>query len=145
MEQFRTFFKNKPFCSSFFLQSPSAFNDGNHLTRSKTWVGGGEVITQTLSGQLYMLQLIFFISVNFCFSSVLNSLAYITTPKNNGKIKINWNKKLTTTYTSPKFVEVTCHKHLILKINPFNFIYLYYGQSSAPQIYLVVTAHNGEI
>ena len=46
---------------------------------------------------------------------------------------------------SPKFVEVTCHKHLILKINPFNFIYLYYGQLSAPQIYLVVTAHNGEI
>ena len=40
---------------------------------------------------------LFFISVNFCFSFVLNSLAYITIPKNNGKIKINWNKKLTTT------------------------------------------------
>ena len=45
---------------------------------------------------VYMLQLIFFISVNFCFSFVLNSLAYITIPKNNGKMKINW-KKLTTT------------------------------------------------
>ena len=45
---------------------------------------------------MYMLQLIFFISVNFCFSFVLNSLAYITIPKNNGKMKINW-KKLTTT------------------------------------------------
>ena len=67
MEQFRTFFKNKPFCSSFFLQSPSAFNDGNHLTRSKTWVGGGEVITQTLSGQLYMLQLIFLFQLIFVF------------------------------------------------------------------------------
>ena len=37
---------------------------------------------------MYMLQLIFFISVNFCFSFVLNSLAYITIPKNNGKMKI---------------------------------------------------------
>ena len=37
---------------------------------------------------MYMLQLIFFISVNFCFSFVLNSLAYITMPKNNGKMKI---------------------------------------------------------
>ena len=42
---------------------------------------------------------LFFISVNFCFSFVSNSLTYITIPKNNhGKIKINWNKKLTTTY-----------------------------------------------
>ena len=45
----------------------------------------------------FMLWLIF-ISVNFCFSFVLNCLAYITIPKNNGKIKINWNKKLTTTF-----------------------------------------------
>ena len=45
---------------------------------------------------MYMLQLMFFISVNCCFSFVLNSLAYITIPKNNGKMKINW-KKLTTT------------------------------------------------
>ena len=37
---------------------------------------------------MYMMQLIFFISVNFCFSFVLNSLAYITMPKNNGKMKI---------------------------------------------------------
>ena len=42
-----------------FFQSPSAFNDGDHLTWSNNWVGGGEVITQTLSGQLYMLQFIF--------------------------------------------------------------------------------------
>ena len=43
---------------------------------------------------------LFFISVNFCFSFVLNSLTYITIPKNNhGKIEINWIKKLTTTYT----------------------------------------------
>ena len=41
----------------------------------------------------------FFISVNFGFPFVLNSLAYITIPQNNGKIKINCNKKLTTTYT----------------------------------------------
>ena len=31
----------------------------------------------------------FFISVNFWFSFVLNSLAYITIHRNNGKIKIN--------------------------------------------------------
>ena len=30
-----------------------------------------------------------FISDNFCFSFVSKSLAYITIPKNNGKIKIN--------------------------------------------------------
>ena len=29
------------------------------------------------------------VAVNFCFSFVLNSLAYIAIPKNNGKIKIN--------------------------------------------------------
>ena len=38
---------------------------------------------------MYLLQSFFFNSVNFCFSLVLNSLAYITIPKNNGKIKIN--------------------------------------------------------
>ena len=37
--------------------------------------------------------------VNFCFSFVWNSSAYITIPQNNRKIKINWDKKLTTTYT----------------------------------------------
>ena len=47
---------------------------------------------------MYMLQLIFFISVNFCFSFVLNSLAYITIPKNNGKMKINWKKLITTSF-----------------------------------------------
>ena len=40
---------------------------------------------------MYMLQLIFFISVNFCFSFFKNLLAYITIPKNNGKMKINYN------------------------------------------------------
>ena len=30
-----------------------------------------------------------YVAVNFCFSFVLNSLAYTTTPKNNEKIKIN--------------------------------------------------------
>ena len=41
---------------------------------------------------MYMLKLIFFlISVKFCFSFVLNSLTYITIPKSNGKIKINFN------------------------------------------------------
>ena len=30
-----------------------------------------------------------YVAVNFCFSFVLNSLANITIPKNNGKIKIN--------------------------------------------------------
>ena len=34
----------------------------------------------------------YFIPVNFWFSFVLNSLAYTTIPRNNGKIKINWNK-----------------------------------------------------
>ena len=47
---------------------------------------------------MYMLQLIFFISVNFCFSFVLNSLAYITIPKNNAKMKINWTKLTTTSF-----------------------------------------------
>ena len=42
---------------------------------------------------------LFFISVNFCFSFVSNSFACITIPKNNGKTKNNWNKKLTATYT----------------------------------------------
>ena len=40
------------------------------------------------------------VAVNFCFSFFLNSLGYTTVPKNNGKIKINWNKELTTTYAS---------------------------------------------
>ena len=35
----------------------------------------------------------FVILLNFCFSYVLNSLAYITIPQNHGKIKINWDKK----------------------------------------------------
>ena len=45
-----------------------------------------------------MLQLIiFFISGNFYFSIVIFIIVqYITTPKNNEKIKINWDKKLTT-------------------------------------------------
>ena len=32
---------------------------------------------------------------------------YITIPKNNGKIKTNWDKKLTTTHTIPEEVSVT--------------------------------------
>ena len=40
----------------------------------------------------------FFISVNFYFSFVLSLLGYITIPKSNGKITINRNKKLATTY-----------------------------------------------
>ena len=52
---------------------------------------------------------LFFISVNFCFSFVLNSLTYITIPKNNhGKIKINWNKKLTTTYMIQCIITCIC-------------------------------------
>ena len=49
---------------------------------------------------LYLLQLfiylfiyLFFISVNVYFSFVSNSLAYLTIPQNNGKMKINWDKK----------------------------------------------------
>jgi len=44
------------------------------------------------------------VAVNFyfIFSFVSNSLTYITIPKNDAKIKINCNKKLTTTY--PFFV-----------------------------------------
>ena len=36
---------------------------------------------------VYMLQLILFISVNFWYSFVLNSLANIAIPRNNGEIK----------------------------------------------------------
>ena len=39
--------------------------------------------------KVYMLLLIFYFSL---FSFVSNSLAYITLPKNNGEIKINWDK-----------------------------------------------------
>ena len=53
-----------------------------------------------LSSCSLIFALNFFISVNFCFSFVSNSLAYITIPKDNAKIKINWyKKKLITTYT----------------------------------------------
>ena len=40
----------------------------------------------------YLLQLNFFISGNFCFSFVSNSLAYITVSKNNGKVKLSTTK-----------------------------------------------------
>ena len=40
-------------------------------------------------GELVYVAVIFFISVNFCFSFVLNSLALITITKNNGKVKMN--------------------------------------------------------
>ena len=46
---------------------------------------------------------LFFISGNFYFSFVSTSLAYITIPKNERKIKIyTWVKKLTTTYSKLK-------------------------------------------
>ena len=37
--------------------------------------------------------ILIFTSVNFYFSFVSNSLAYIIIPQNNGKMKINWDKK----------------------------------------------------
>ena len=57
----------------------------------------GKQRTRTTSRYIY-------VAVNFLFQLlffffVLNSLAYITIPKNNGKIQINWDKKLTTTST----------------------------------------------
>ena len=52
----------------------------------------GKQRTRTTSRYIY-------VAVNFCFFFVLNSLAYKTIPKNNGKIKINWDEKLTTTST----------------------------------------------
>ena len=52
------------------------------LTWSKTWVGGGEVITQALiKWTVVYVAVNFFSSVNFCFSFVLNSLAYIKSLK----------------------------------------------------------------
>ena len=50
-----------------------------------------------------MLQVIFFTSVNFCFTFVSNLLAYIMTPKNKGKTKTYCNKKIIATcLDSPK-------------------------------------------
>ena len=40
-----------------------------------------------------LIIILIFTSVNFYFSFVSNSLAYITIPQNNGKTKINWDKK----------------------------------------------------
>ena len=40
-------------------------------------------------GELVYVAVNFFIWVNFCFSYVLNSLAFITITKNNRKVKIN--------------------------------------------------------
>ena len=51
-----------------------------------------------LNIKTYMLKY-FFTSVNFSFSFVSASLAYITIPKNERKSKITRDKKLTTTYT----------------------------------------------
>ena len=51
-----------------------------------------------LNIKTYMLKF-FFTSVNFSFSFVSTSLAYITILKNKRKTKITWDKKLTTTYT----------------------------------------------
>ena len=41
-----------------------------------------------------------YVAVNFYISYVSNSLVFITIPPKNRKIKINWDKKLTTTYMS---------------------------------------------
>ena len=54
----------------------------------------------------------FFISVNFCFTFVSNLLAYITTPRNKGKTKTDWNKKITATYLDcPRTLGGNVHKY----------------------------------
>ena len=58
----------------------------------------GRISSCDVAWRTYMLQLICYFD-NFCFSFVLNSLAYKTILRNNGKITINWNKKLTTAST----------------------------------------------
>ena len=63
------------------------------IPAKKVWTTWIMIVTVCLC----MLQLNFY-SVNFCFPFVSNSLAYIIIPQNNGKIKKNWNNKLTTTY-----------------------------------------------
>ena len=73
-----------------FLQWPDDSNKSKTLERQVGILRNITLVCFELP--LYMLQ--FF----FCFSFVLNSLAYNTIPKNNGKIKTNWKKKLTTTY-----------------------------------------------
>ena len=57
---------------------------------------------------MHMLQLIF-ISGNFYFSFVSTLLAYInfTLPKNKGKRKITWDKKLTAKHTIITFTMIT--------------------------------------
>ena len=48
--------------------------------------------------QVYVAVCNFLFQLISIFFFVSNSLAYIIVPKNNGKVKINWDKKLTTTY-----------------------------------------------
>ena len=48
--------------------------------------------------QVYVAVYNFLFQLISIFFFVSNSLAYIIVPKNNGKEKINWDKKLTTTY-----------------------------------------------
>ena len=67
------------------------------MTTLNYWGTTGKNKVRNLELEVYVA-VNFLFSVKFCFSFVLNSLAYITIPKNNGKIKIHWNKKLTTTY-----------------------------------------------
>ena len=54
-----------------------------------------------------MLQVIFYFS-KFYFSFVSNSLAYITAPRNKGKTKINWNRKLSATRIKPPKATLVC-------------------------------------
>ena len=48
-----------------------------------------EILIRWYLGELHVSE---YVAVNFWFTFVLSSLAYITIPRNNGQIKINWNK-----------------------------------------------------
>ena len=64
----------------------ASFDDNDHYCYHRHFISSTIIIIIT------------FISVNFYFSFVSNSLAYITIPQNNGKMKIDRDKKFTTTY-----------------------------------------------
>ena len=73
--------------------------------------------------QLCFFVVVFFISGNSYFSFVSTSLAYINIPKNKGKTKITWDKKLTTTYINTwSRCRTPVHKSLIgnLARHPFS-------------------------
>ena len=65
-----------------------------------------------------VFQLIFYFS-KFLFFLCLNSLAYITIPKNNGKIKINWNKELTTCAYTTQYESLVFSRSVIQGIVAF--------------------------